>query len=285
MISLVRKGRLPGRTARIAASVLALALPALLPAAALANPRPLPFSYPWETLTQGEAEIEQFINIAPLYVWDHEHTNVVLEPRYELTTEVEYGITDRLELGLYLAMKNEPESEGAGAPLILDGVKQRLRYRVGREGQLPFELALYFEVAELHDEIELEEKVILQKRFGQLKAVANLWVEQGFERGGVVSFTLHPTAGLVYELNQHATLGAEYWMNAEITLAGDEEQSDQDRWNHRSHHFIGPAISLQWDKLWWSTGVYGRLDDFDRVIRPGDAFGRAWVRTAFGLVL
>ena len=107
-----------------------------------------------------------------------------------------------------MVMKNEPDSEGAGAPLIFDGLKQRLRYRIGREGELPIDIALYLEVAELHDEIELEEKVILQKRFGQLKATANLWVEQGFERGGEVSFTLNPTVGLVYELNERATLCA-----------------------------------------------------------------------------
>jgi hypothetical protein len=255
----------------------------LLSATALANPRPLPFTYQYETLPKGEVEVEQFVDVKPLYVWDADHHSV-LEPAYQLTTEVEYGLTDRLELGLYMVMKNEPDSEGAGAPLIFDGLKQRLRYRIGREGELPIDIALYLEVAELHDEIELEEKVILQKRFGQLKATANLWVEQGFERGGEVSFTLNPTVGLVYELNESATLGAEYWMHAEYVLTGEEgEESPQDEWNHAPHHFVGPAVSLRWDRLWWSTGVYGRLDDFDRVIRPGDKFGKAWVRTVIGL--
>ena len=156
------------------------------------------------------------------------------------------------------------------------------------EIELPLDIALYFEVAELHDEIELEEKIILQKRFGALKAIANLWVEQGFERGGEVAFKFNPSAGLVYEVSEHLTLGLEYWMNAEITLVEPEGEADEapdptSEWNHKPHHFVGPAVSFRWERLWWTTGVYGRLDDFDRVIRPGDQFGRAWVRTAVGL--
>jgi len=283
--SIAPRGMVPETSRRLTA-LLAFAAPFLVSLAASANPRPLPFTYQYETLPKGEVEVEQFVDVAPLYAWDSEHHSV-LEPAYTLTTEVEYGLTDRLELGLYMVMKNDPAGAGADAPLYFDGLKQRLRYRIGREGQLPVDLALYLEVAELHDEIELEEKIIVQKRFGQLKAIANLWVEQGFERGGEVAFYLKPTVGLVYELNENATIGAEYWMNAEYTLAepaGEEEEpSAQDEWNHAPHHFIGPAVSLRWEKLWWTTGVYGRLDDFDRVIRPGDKFGRAWVRTAIGL--
>lgn len=285
MKSIAPRGMVPETSRRLTA-LLAFAAPFLVSLAASANPRPLPFTYQYETLPKGEVEVEQFVDVAPLYAWDSEHHSV-LEPAYTLTTEVEYGLTDRLELGLYMVMKNDPAGAGADAPLYFDGLKQRLRYRIGREGQLPVDLALYLEVAELHDEIELEEKIIVQKRFGQLKAIANLWVEQGFERGGEVAFYLKPTVGLVYELNENATIGAEYWMNAEYTLAepaGEEEEaSAQDEWNHAPHHFIGPAVSLRWEKLWWTTGVYGRLDDFDRVIRPGDKFGRAWVRTAIGL--
>lgn len=274
-------------TVRRVASLVAFAAPLLAAVPAVANPRPLPFTYQYETLGKGEVEVEQFTDIAPLYAWDADHKSV-LEPAYTLTTEVEYGLTDRLELGLYAVMKNEPYEEGAGAPLIFDGVKQRLRYRIAREGELPIDIALYFEVAELHDEIELEEKIILQKRFGNLKAIANLWVEQGFERGGEVAFYVKPTVGLVYQLNENLTLGAEYWMNSEFTLAepeGEEEEAEdpQGEWNHAPHHFVGPAVSFRWDKLWWTTGVYGRLDDIDRVIRPGDKFGKVWVRTAIGL--
>lgn len=287
--SIASRGIAPARPRRLTA-LLAFSAPLLVSFAASANPRPLPFTYQYETLNKGEVEVEQFVDVAPLYAWDADHHSV-LEPAYTLTTEVEYGLTDRLELGLYAVMKNDPAGAGADAPLYFDGLKQRLRYRIGREGQLPVDLALYFEVAELHDEIELEEKIIVQKRFGPLKAIANLWVEQGFERGGEVAFYFKPTVGLVYELSESATIGAEYWMTSELTLTGEEgEEGDeesaearQDAWNHAPHHFIGPAVSLRWEKLWWTTGVYGRLDDFDRVIRPGDKFGKAWVRTAIGL--
>jgi hypothetical protein len=273
------------RAAACAAFVALLAVPGV----AAANPRPLPFSYPWETLSKGEAEIEQIVDIAPIRVFEAPgSTKTVVEPRYELTTELEYGITDRLELGLYFAAKNAPEEQGAGAPLVFDGVKQRLRYRIGKEGQLPVDLSVYFEVAELHDEIELEEKLNLQKRFGNLKLLSNLWVEQSFERGGNVELKLHPTAGLTYQVTPNLFVGAEYWLNAVVKLhetAGEDEADPNGTaaFNDRPHNFVGPALALFWDKLWWSTAAYGRVDEVSRAMRPGDAFGHFYVRTAIGL--
>ena len=272
---------------------MAFAAAVLGSAPASANPRSLPFTYPWETLSKGEAEIEQIVDIAPLRVFESAGSSkTVVEPRYELQTEVEYGVTDRLELALYFVAKNAPEEAGAGAPLVFDGIKQRLRYRIGKEGQLPVEMSVYFEVAELHDEIELEEKLNLQKRFGNLKLMSNVWVEQSFERGGNVELVLHPTAGLTYQLTPNFWLGSEYWMKAVIPLheaevaGGEAETADHASvaaFNERAHHFVGPAFSLVWDKLWWSVGGYARVDEFSRAMRPGDQLGRIYVRSAMGL--
>ncbi len=280
------------RGARAAASALALVTAFLAIGPAAANPRPLPFTYPWETLSKGEAEIEQIVDVAPLRVFEASGSRkTVVEPRYELQTEVEYGITDRLELGLYFVAKNAPEEAGAGAPLVFDGLKQRLRYRIGKEGQLPVDISVYFEIAELRDELELEEKVNLQKRFGSLKLMSNLWVEQAFERGGNVALTLHPTVGATYQFTPNLWLGAEYWMQAEIPLHEAEEEGEAKgvahdspaSFNQRAHHFAGPALSLVWDKLWCSTGAYARIDEFSRAMQPGDKLGHLYVRTVMGL--
>src|SRR5262245_52459667 len=90
-----------------------------------ANPRPLPFTYPYETLGAEEAEIEQYIDTTPLKTPDPDNPGGQLwDQGYRLQTELEYGITDRLELGLYLVFANDP-----GGPLAFDGTKQRLRFR------------------------------------------------------------------------------------------------------------------------------------------------------------
>src|SRR5262249_58078484 len=104
-----------------------------------------------------EMEIEQYIDTTPLKTGDPKDPGgQVWDQRYVLQTEFEYGITDRLELGLYLVFAND-----TGGPLAFDGTKQRLRFRLAEQGEWPIDVALYGEVAEFHDEFELEEKVIL----------------------------------------------------------------------------------------------------------------------------
>src|SRR5260370_31163666 len=78
---------------------------------ASANPRPLPFTYPYETLPAEEAEIEQYVDITPVRAPDPDAVDPATAPpvwdaTYRLQTELEYGITDRLELGLYPAFAN-----------------------------------------------------------------------------------------------------------------------------------------------------------------------------------
>ena len=63
---------------------------------AAANPRPLPYTYPTESLTAGDFEIEQYVDVTPVpavAVGTGAETRLL---RNILITELEYGITDRL---------------------------------------------------------------------------------------------------------------------------------------------------------------------------------------------
>src|SRR5262249_42586085 len=135
-ISTITKRRF--RTAFLLAAC--TALPLFRSRVAWANPRPLPFTYPYETLSEGQAEIEQYVDAPALRVGSGGKR--VWEPWYRLQTEYEYGISDRLELGLYLVFENEP-----GGALSFDGPKQRLRLRLAEEGRWPLDVALYGEIA------------------------------------------------------------------------------------------------------------------------------------------
>jgi hypothetical protein len=69
--------------------------------AARANPRPLPYTYIYETLPQGEAEVELYTDLTPLRALNPNGAPAwYLAPQFQ--AEIEYGLTDRLELGLYL---------------------------------------------------------------------------------------------------------------------------------------------------------------------------------------
>ena len=43
---------------------------------------------------------------------------------------------------------------------------------------MPLDVALYFDIAELHNELEFEEKILLSKQAGPFNFITNLWVEQ-----------------------------------------------------------------------------------------------------------
>src|SRR6516225_8322832 len=102
---------------------------ALLAPAARATPRPLPFTYTTETLGKGELEIEQFADLTPLRARAASSGEDVWYAATQFQTELEYGITDRLELGLYFVVVPTPAGlTSTGEMTEATGVKQRLRY-------------------------------------------------------------------------------------------------------------------------------------------------------------
>lgn len=234
----------------------------LLSVPALANPRALPFTYPYETLSEGGLEIEQFVDLTPVESVDH-----AWSADFSLITEVEYGLTDKLELGLYFQFVSEPGE----APLIFDGIKQRLRYRLVEQGEWPLDASIYGEVSEMHDELELEAKLNLQRRLGPAKVMVNLWAEREFHYDGTGAWVLNPTAGVTVQVVPWLHVGVEYWMRAQI--------------DGYTHHFVGPAISIQFKRLWWSVAPYLRLDGLGTPTPANDPFGRFWVRSVIGLNL
>src|SRR6476620_5347573 len=134
----------------------------------------------------------------------------------------------------------------------------------------------------MHDELELEEKIILGKRIGDLRLMANLWFEQGFEHyEGEAEIVANPTLGITGQITPNLHLGLEYWMHAKL---GEDDQpaatpaeDEVRKFNDGAHHYVGPAISLQFGKLWWSTAAYVRLDQMKRATELGDQFGHVWV--------
>src|SRR3982751_1034913 len=74
----------------------------LTPAIAAANPRSLPFTYTTETLPAGAVEIEQFVDMVTLRAISPSSSEAETYMPSAFQTEIEIGLADRLELGLYL---------------------------------------------------------------------------------------------------------------------------------------------------------------------------------------
>ncbi len=246
--------------------------------AAFANPRALPFTYPYETLAKDGLEIEQFVDLTPVRSYDQTGA-LTWTPRAVLTTEVEYGITSKLELGLYFQFSSDPGASSGEDALRFDGVKQRLRYRLAEQGDWPVDVSLYLEIAELRNEIEVEAKINLQRRFGPVRVMVNLWAEREFYYNGEQEWVLHPTAGATIQLAAWIHLGIEYWLHAELGGPGGTS------FNAQPHHFLGPTLMVQFKRLWWSMAPYIRLDGIGRTAVRGDQFGRVWIRSVIGIDL
>lgn len=267
-----------------------LCLGLLASSTAGATPRVLPFSYQYETLPAGGTELEAITDATPLRVpADPQDATAgnLWEPKMVLQSVVEYGLTDRLELGFYQVFKAEPQP-GGDSSLKLDGFKWRLRTRLAEAGQWPVDVSLYFELETMHDELAFEWKLNLQKRLGRAILLSNLWVEEVIERpydtaahGRQALFLVRPTAGIAYEVTPRFHPGVEYFARGQLKAQGETEQ---ERDNSRVHHFVGPTSHVNMGRLWWTLGVYFNANSM-QTPQVGDAYGPIWLRTMLGLEL
>jgi hypothetical protein len=261
----------------------ALAFAASLPRVALANPRPLPFTYTYPTLPKGTYEIEQYVDLDPVKALSTSTGEPTWYVASSLQTEFEIGITDSLELGLYATFVPQPTDAFAETPTLPEGngSKQRLRYRFKEEEQLPLDFAVYGEVTENEREIELEAKLIVARKIGKLHLELNASTEFEFYYRGEQEIVLNPSAGLTYQVAPIFHPGLEWWLHAEFPLDDDEAEG----FNREPQNYIGPAMMFNFGPAWWSLGAYFRLNSIGRPLSPGDAFGPMWFRTVVGVGL
>jgi hypothetical protein len=247
----------------------------------------LPFTYQSETLPAGSAEVEQFVDFVPVRASSSSSGDEVWYLGTQFTTEFEYGLTDRLELGLYVTFVPQVGESFVQVPQLPsgNGAKQRLRYRLADPGAWPVDVALYGEVAENEREIELEFKLILQRRFGPVRVITNLWAEHEFYFDGKREWVLNPTLGATAELSPRYHVGVEGWMRSEYLVenAGGAPLPATRAFNLGPHVYVGPTFLANFGRLWWTTGAYARVTDTERAVMLGDQFGRFWVRTIIGL--
>jgi hypothetical protein len=265
----------------------------LVVVAASATPRPLPFTYNYETLGEGELEVEQYADLTPVKVDNGTSAAGVWVPASQFQTEFEYGITNRLELGLYMTLAPTPNPSvfPQSTPPLTEGngVKERLRLRLFDEGVLPVDIGLYGELTENEREFEIEAKIILQKRFGNLRIAANLVGEhEWYYASKQQDWVIDPSAGATYQVTPVFQPGIDSWMWSEFTnvpyLNAMGLPGGPTPFNNKPNVYVGPAILLNFGKFWWSTGAYIRVTNFDHVMSPGvDSFGPVWFRMIIGI--
>jgi hypothetical protein len=201
-----------------------------------------------------------------------------------------------VELGVALVLASAP-----GESVSLEGTKQRLQMRLLDQSSFPIEVGFNFEVVEFRSVLAIEERLILQRRWGRFRILANTGLSEEFPTYHPnVTFVIDQTVGPAVEITEHIHVAAEYWLrlglnerepempltDADTTVMHTDPDIGVD-----THHFIGPAITFEWHRFWWSTAAYVRLDgmhaetDVATTRKLADPYGRLWVRSVLGLTL
>jgi len=264
----------------------AAALLAFSVSTAHANPRALPFTYTTDTLAPGQAEVEQTVDLVPLRAVDSEvgPTNYLA---MSFQTELEIGLCDRLELALYFTFAPTYQTLTGTADLPnATGIKQRIRYIFADPGEWPVDVGVYGELGENDHELEFEGKLLLQHRFNKLRVAANLWAEYevGFAKDPDSNtyqrnVLLNPTLGATYELTPLLSLGVDSWLRGEYPT----NPSPPTRvFGLGPEYYIGPAVMMSFNKVWWTVAAYVRVTDTGHELVPDEVYGKVWFRTMIG---
>src|SRR5262249_54423956 len=161
-----------------------------------------------------------------------------------------------LELGLYLTFVPDPGEQLASKALFPgegNGLKQRLRYIFADPDAWPIDVGLYGELVENEREVELEAKLLLQKRFGRLRLAANLSGEYEFYFSEQREIVLNPAFGATYEIAPSFHLGLDSWLRGEYP---QHPAPPSRTFGLGPAYYLGPAAMMNFGKLWWSVAVY-----------------------------
>ena len=226
--------------------LMAIALSWIAPLNADGAERRFTYSYETTTTPKGVWEFEQWMT------WKG-YDN---KDRFEFRHELEYGITDDLQLGLYLSDwrltnpkdgESEAEWRTAGAELIY-AMTDPTKDFIGS--------ALYGEVLIGPEKFALEGKLLLQKNFGPLALVYNFVLEAEWEgrdyeeEVGVIENSV----GLSYQVSPNFLIGAEALHEVEF-----------EGWQDAGDHVLsaGPNISFRKGSFFTTiTGLF-QLTDVD----------------------
>lgn len=243
----------------------------LVAATALAGESPFGYVYTTDTHPRGAREIEQWLTRR------HDQSRGDYD-LWQGRTELEYGVTDRLQTALYLnyasvsALHNRPDGTTGPGAFVPDSVDPDARYsktffqsvsnewiyRVLSPYKDPIGLALYIEPTWGPDERELETKLILHKNFfdDRLVWAANLtaaaeserYHSNNWEREG----ELELTTGLAYQFAPRWHAGFEYRHHR-----GYEGRGFSSSKRVYAANFAGPSMHYA-TQNWWVTLTYLR---------------------------
>jgi len=216
---------------------------ALSAAGAAASERHFAYTYESAVLRPGAWEIEPWTTFrlgrSDFY------------SRLDARLEAELGLTDRLQTALYLNMKavNADTSEGRTSSSELQGISSEWKLKLSDPVADRAGVALYGELSAGPSEVELEGKLILDKRVGRFLGALNLvaeheWNFEAPETEREKKFELD-AAGCFF-LSSRLTVGLELRSHTVVPPEGEPT---------RSALFLGPTLSYARQGFWVAASV------------------------------
>ena len=193
----------------------------------------------------------------------------------DFATEVEYGITDRLQTAVYLTGNYHLLNNATGSSEVFDdrnrfglsGTSLELKYQLADPYRNWAGFSLYFEPGystidtasgERNQEIELELRLIGQKNFfeNRLIAAVNYVLEPAFEhepgKPWETNLSMEWNAGLSWKIARH------WWIGGEVRLITKFEDSDLNRSEFLTFS-AGPTLHYAGEKFFATLTVLPQL--------------------------
>jgi hypothetical protein len=224
-----------------------------------ADNRPFTYVYEATTAPKGTIEYEQWIT------WKARRGDPGNRNQWDFRHELEFGITDRLQLGLYLSNWKVINEKGSTRGLWESASVEAI-YNLSNPTTDWLGSAIYGEVSVGDELVELEAKLILQKNLGKWVIAYNAVLEAEWEGSGLNDRNgeFKGALGASYQLSPTWSIGAE--------LVHEVEFPD---WSSAGDHvlYIGPNASYRFKRgfatatvLFQATGVKEEPDVQTRLI-------------------
>ncbi len=226
----------PRRFVAVASLAVVLVALAAAPPAAASERR---FTYTYESLVLNPGHLE----LEPWTTFRGGREDLYL--RFEERIELEIGVFENVQMAWYLNGKAVTEATGGllKKEFEFGGVSNEWKWKLLDPVADPVGLALYGEWTAAPSEAELEAKVIVDKRFGDVIVAANLvgeieWElespdeiaqELVIEVDGGLAYLVTPEFGLGLELRNHTVFAGEGFEHS-VVYAGPTLSYAAERW-------------------------------------------------------
>lgn len=206
-----------------------------------ANDRKFTYLYQSTVMGKGEKEIE-------IWTTTRIGKNTGYFARIDNRVEFELGVTKKLQTAFYINFSNTTTDNSSGTnktEFKFRGISSEWKYQFTSPVSDALGFALYTELGLNTDEVELESKLILDKKINKTTLALNITFEPEWKLSSGKTETetkLEGSFGLSYPLAQNIHAGFELRQHNVFTSAGLEH----------SAFFGGPVISYSGDE-WWAT--------------------------------